>query len=109
MSLPEEASREDELKPIETFDENTISGADDSVGVEFERDSPPLQSEEVIDTRGGHWGGRSERGGGGHGGGGGGGEGQPHQNLKKSLADNPSQLGAGLTLVKVGVSLRIGR
>ena len=102
VSPPEVVSEEGEVKPIGTFDENTISGADDSVEVEIERYSPPSQSEEVIDTRGGHWGGSSERGGGGgHGGSGGGGEGRPHKNLKEYLADNPSQLGEGLALVEV--------
>ena len=48
---------------------------------------------------GGHWGGTSSGGGsgvGGHGGRGGGGEGEEHRVLKEYLADNPSQLGAGL-------------
>lgn len=103
VSLPEEVSEEDELKSIETFDENTISGADDSVEVEIERYSPPPRPKEIIDTSGGHWGSTSDGrgGGGGHGGGGGGGEGQQHQNLKEYLADNPFQFGEGLALVKV--------
>ncbi len=101
VSPPEEASKEDEVKPIETFDENTISGTDDSVGDECERYPTPPQSEGIIDTRGGHWGGTSEgRAGGGHGRGGGGGEGQPHWKLKECLANNPSQLGVGLTLIE---------
>ena len=52
---------------------------------------------------GGHWGGTSSGGGssvGGHGGRGGGGEGKEHRILKEYLADNPSQLGAGLKLSK---------
>ena len=40
-------------------------------------------------------------GGGGHGGSGGGGEGEEHENLKRDLANNPSQFGAGLKLVKI--------
>lgn len=39
--------------------------------------------------------------GGGHGGSGGGGEGEEHENLKKDLANNPSQLGEGLELIKI--------
>ena len=102
VSPLEVVPKDGEVKPMETFDENTISGTDDSVGDEFEFDPPPPRPKEIIDTGGGHWAGTSEgRGGGGHGGGGGGGEGQPHQNLKEYLADNPSQLGEGLTLVKV--------
>ena len=109
VSPPEAASKEGEVKSIETFDEKIINGTDDSVEAEFERYPSPLQSEEIIDTRGGHWGGTSkERGGGGHGGGGGGGEGQPHQNLKEYLADNPSQLGAGLTLIKPEYAFKSG-
>ena len=42
-----------------------------------------------------------ESSGGGHGGSGGGGEGQEHENLKKDLANNPSQLGEGLELIKI--------
>lgn len=38
---------------------------------------------------------------GGHGGHGGGGEGEEHENLKRNLADNPSQFGEELKLVKV--------
>ena len=40
-------------------------------------------------------------GGGGHGGYGGGGEGEEHENLKKNLANNPSQFGEELKLVKI--------
>ena len=40
-------------------------------------------------------------GGGGHGGSGGGGEGEEHENLKRNLANNPSQFGGGLKLVKI--------
>ena len=40
-------------------------------------------------------------GGGGHGGSGGGGEGEEHENLKRDLANNPTQFGEGLELVKI--------
>ena len=69
----------------------------------------PLQFDEIIDTGGGHWGGTSQGGGGGgHGGGGGGGEGQPHKNLKEYLANNPSQLGVGLRLIKPEYAFKSG-
>ena len=104
----EEFPEEEEENRSELADEDpraeTISGYGDLIEDESETGTDPVQPEITsVDTSGGHWGGTSNggRGGGGHGGGGGGGEGQPHQNLKKSLADNPSQLGAGLTLVKV--------
>ena len=109
VSPPEAAPKEGEVKPIETFDENTISGVDDSMEDESDRYSPTPQSEEMIDTGGGHWGGTSDGGGsGGHGGSGGGGEGRLHQNLKEYLADNPSQLGAGLTLIKPEYAFKSG-
>ena len=109
VSPPEAACKENEAEPIETFDENTISGTDDSVEDEFDRYPPRLQSEEIRDTHGGHWGGTSQGGGGGgHGGGGGGGEGQPHKNLKEYLADNPSQLGVGLRLIKPEYAFKSG-
>ena len=44
-------------------------------------------------------GGKSSRGG--HGGGSGGGEGEEHENLKRDLANNPSQFGEGIKLVKI--------
>ena len=43
----------------------------------------------------------SSRSGGGHGGSGGGGEGEKHENLKRYLANNPSQFGKGLELVEI--------
>ena len=99
---------EEEENLSELTDEESLAETRSEYGDLIENESEtgidPVQPEmEGSNARGGHWGGTSNggRGGGGHGGGGGGGEGQPHQNLKKSLADNPSQLGAGLTLVKV--------
>ena len=82
----------------------TRSGYDDLIEDESETGADPVQPEMTsVDTSGGHWGGTSDggRSGGGHGGGGGGGEGRPHRNLKEYLADNPSQLGEGLALVKM--------
>ena len=43
----------------------------------------------------------SSKSGGGHGGGGGSGEGEKHENLKRYLANNPSQFGEGLELVEI--------
>ena len=43
----------------------------------------------------------SSRSGSGHGGSGGGGEGEKHENLKRYLANNPSQFGEGLELVEI--------
>ena len=79
------------------------SGDGDLRENDSETGTDPVQPEmESSNARGGHWGGSSEgTGRGGHGSGGGGGEGQPHKNLKEYLADNPSQLGEGLTLVKM--------
>ena len=79
------------------------SGDGDLRENDSETGADPVQPEmESSNARGGHWGGSSEgTGRGGHGSGGGGGEGQPHKNLKEYLADNPSQLGEGLTLVKM--------
>ena len=54
VSPPEVTFKENEAEPIETFDENTISGTDDSVEDEFDRYPPPLQFDEIIDTGGGH-------------------------------------------------------
>ena len=101
VSPPDVISTEGEATPIETFDENTISGDDDSMEDKLEPDTNSSHPEHIIDTGGGHWGSTSGGRGGGHGGGGGGGERPPHRNLKEYLADNPSQLGEGLALVEV--------
>ena len=106
----------------------TDSGATQNINGESESETPMVNESPEIDngypnsaTRGsstrpytpprtngpGHSGGHSlstsgsRIGGGGHGGSGGGGEGEEHDNLKRDLANNPSQLGEGLELIKI--------
>ena len=103
----EEFPEEEEENRSELADEDpraeTRGGYGDLIEDESETGTDPVQPEITsVDTSGGHWGGTSQGGGGGgHGGSGGGGEKLPHRNLKEYLADNPSQLGEGLALVKV--------
>ena len=90
-----------------TVHENPETGNenDDSTGNESKTPTyQPLPGRSGTTQPGGHSISTStnrKRGGGGHGGHGGGGEGEEHENLKRDLANNPSQFGEGLELVKI--------
>ena len=90
-----------------TVHENPKTGNenDDSTGNESKTPTyQPLPGRSGTTQPGGHSISTStnrKRGGGGHGGHGGGGEGEEHENLKRDLANNPSQFGEGLELVKI--------
>ena len=122
LAPPELNSKEDEKKspdPVDNEFPDETGNGDDSGTNDCDIETPAANENTGIGNRspdstngsgnpsepsgtgpsGGHWGGTSSGGGssaGGHGGRGGGGEGEEHRVLKEYLADNPSQLGAGL-------------
>ena len=123
LPSPEEDSKEDENKPLDPVGDelpDETGNGDDSGTNDSDVKTPAVNKNTGIGKgspdsttngsgnpsgpsgtgpSGGHWGGTSSGGGssvGGHGGRGGSGEGEEHRVLKEYLADNPSQLGAGL-------------
>ena len=109
--LPEETSSE--LNVPEMIESKVETPIPHEVPENNNRDGNP--AEDVYETHqyipntsqtrqsGGHWKNTSGggNGAGGHGGRGGSGPGEKHENLKNALAENPSQLGEGLELVKM--------
>ena len=117
--LPNETDSEDdsgtnnsEVETLTVHEETeTENGNEDST--ENESETPTYQSRPGGNRTRQHYGHRSNtsnrsRGIGYSPGGGGGGEGEEHRTLKEYLADNPSQLGEGLTLVRTEYEFESG-
>ena len=96
--------------PMVHEDPETGNGEGDSTGNESKTPTyQPRPGRSGTRPRGGNGSGTPSRSRGtGHRGGGGGGEGEEHENLKDYLADNPSELGEGLKLIKKEYTFNLG-